>query len=285
MPFWSRKKPKWTEKKQDAFYKMVHKVKEYAELKRHIGEYADHTIEAIWNQYTGGKDGAKFSYMTENEDKVIKEFGATLRHEITNVLQAHYHLGSLMQRAKMGGLRGDLRKSVKAPGDYGALVTDSELWKAAKWIVNSSNTLSGSAHDESAPVNLQKIYNAMDHVVNNMDVRDLASLVYLHERLVDQSRLKPTRGPSNAVKYCSTGGAGYLQDKAAEFARGITLPNDGEVKWDDLACYTLGAHMRAHGFTDGNGRAVRGLFACTLIKGGRDFVVPEAAFEKALHAL
>ena len=285
MPFWSRKKPKWKEKKHDDFFKMIHKVREYPELKRHIGEYADHTIEAIWNQYTGGKKDAKFSYMREKEQDTIKGFGSVLRHEINNVLQAHYHFGSLMQRAKMGALRGKLRENVKQPGDYGALTTDSELWKAAKWIVNSSNTLSGSAHDESAPVNLQKIYTAMEDVVNNKDVRDLSSLVYLHERLVDQARLKPTRGPSTAVKYCSTGGAGYLQDVAADFARGISLPDDGGEKWDDLACYFLGAHMRAHGFTDGNGRAVRGLFACALIKGGRDFVVPAADFEKSLHCL
>ncbi len=134
-------------------------------------------------------------------------------------------------------------------------------------------------------VNLTKIYNAMDHVVKNMDVRELSTLEYLHKHLVDQSALKPTRGPSKMVKYCSTGGAGYLQDRAADMARGINLPGPGDAKWDSLACYLLGAHMRAHGFTDGNGRAVRGLFACTLLKGDRDFTVPEASFEKLLHLL
>ena len=118
-----------------------------------------------------------------------------------------------------------------------------------------------------------------------MDVRSIDALRYLHQKLVDQSRLKATRGPALEVKYCSTGGARYLQIRAAEMARGIPQPPDGDAKWDDLACYMLGAHMRAHGFTDGNGRAVRGLFACVLLKGGRDMVVPEAEFEKSLHQL
>jgi hypothetical protein len=285
LPFWSRKKPKWTDKKHDDFYKMVTKNKEYAELKRHIGTFADDTIEAIWIQYTGGKVGAKFSYMTENKDDVLKGFSITIRHEITNILMAHYHLGSLAVRAQTGKLRSTLRDKGKQPHEYGALSTDTEMWKAAKWIVNSSNSLKGSKDDESAPVNLSKIYNAINHVVTSMDVRSLEALAYLHQNLVNQTTLKETRGPSTAVKYCSTGGARYLQERAAAMARGISLPSDGSDKWDDLACYFLGAHMRAHGFTDGNGRAVRGLFACTLLKGGRDFIVPEASFEKQLHCL
>ena len=283
MPFWKRTKPKWIELKHDAYAKFIQSTAEYRTLKNLTGPWADHTIEAMFNKW-GGKQA---SYQNDPLKKAAFEKGekTTLQHEINMVLAAHYHFGSLQLRARTGGLRGELRKNPKQPRDYGADESDTELWKAAKWITNSSNTLKSAADDSSAPVNLSKIYAAMSHVVQNMDVRDLSALEYLHQRLVDQSKLKPTRGPSSAVKYCSTGGAGYLQDRAAAMAAGIPLPSDGDAKWDDLACYFLGAHMRAHGFTDGNGRAVRGLFACALLKGSRPFVVPAPDFEKKLHDL
>lgn len=283
MPFWKRAKPKWIELHHDAYAKFIKSLAEYRTLKNLTGVWADHTIEAMFNKW----GGRQVSYMNNPEKKRIFEQGekATIQHEINMVLAAHYHFGSLQIRARTGSLRGGLRDHPKPPRDYGAHVSDTELWKAAKWITNSSNTLKTAGDDPEAPVNSTKIYNAMDHVVQNMDVRELAALEYLHARLVDQSKLKATRGPSSAVKYCSTGGAGFLQDRAAALAKGISLPPDADVKWDDLACYLLGAHMRAHGFTDGNGRAVRGLFACALLKGGRPFVVPEAAFEQTLHDL
>ena len=281
MPWFKNNKPKWVEMKRDPFHQYIIKFPQYRQLKQLIGLWADHSITALFNKY----GGQKVVYDKKNKLNFDDGNKALLQDEMNKVLATHYHIGSLQQRARFGSLRGSLRDNPKKPSDYGAEESDTELWKAAKWITNSSTSLKNSGDNPNAPVNLAKIYAAMDHVIKNMDVRKLESLEYLHVHLVDQSTLKETRGPSKQVKYCSTGGAGYLQEKAADFARGIELPDLGNQKWDDLACYFIGAHMRAHGFTDGNGRAVRGIFACALIKGGRDFIVPESDFEKTLHCL
>ena len=88
-----------------------------------------------------------------------------------------------------------------------------------------------------------------------------------------------------SVKYGSSGAAGYLQDGIGDYAMSFPKPAQDDPKWDDLACFLLGAHMRAHGFADGNGRAVRCLYACTLLQGGREFVAPTYDFENQLHGL
>ena len=209
-----------------------------------------------------------------------------LQTEINNLLQGHYVIGDLANKARTGAFSRVLRSSNVDPNEYGAHRGDTEQFKAARWIVHSSSSLAGKV-DENSPINVPKIYRAMKHVVDSMDVRSNNALVYLHQNLVNQVGLQPSRAPSRLAKYCGIGGARWLQQRVSAFASGLPLlqDGDGDSRWDDLACFMLGAHLRAHGFTDGNGRTVRGLFACVLVKGGREFVVPEKQFEKSLHRL
>ena len=91
----------------------------------------------------------------------------------------------------------------------------------------------------------------MQHVVTNMDVKNWTSIQYIHQHLVDQAGLKPSRGPSSEVKYCSTGGARFLLNRSFEMLEGLDSPPDGHEKWDSMACFVIGAVIRSHGFTDG----------------------------------
>ncbi len=263
---------------------MVRKLSEYKQLKRISGDFADETVEAMWGKFAMN---GKASHMNSSADKLNykKAMASTLQGEINNLLGGHYHIGNLLVQASGSTMGQKLRQNPLQPQDYGADANDTELVKAAKWIVHGSNTLRNAGNDENAPVNLTKIRAAMEHVVGNMDIKNWNAILYLHQRLVDQNGLKTSRGPSAEVKYCSTGGGRYLLNRSFEMLAGISSPPNDDDKWDSMACFVIGSIIRSHGFTDGNGRAARGMFACVLLKGGRTFVPIKSNLEKTLHGL
>ena len=117
------------------------------------------------------------------------------------------------------------------------------------------------------------------------DVRSETVLRDLHRRSVNQASLKPTRCMAKNAPYPSTGGAAYLLTKTFELARGFPAPPAGSLRWFDLSCFLLGAVIRSHGFTDGNGRVGRAAYAAAMLKGQRHFVALRVDAEKLIHGL
>lgn len=190
------------------------------------------------------------------------------------------------------------------PGQYGAADWDKDVVKAAKWIFSSSNSLK---EDDTTQTWLSHIAWVLDNVLRReMDLLDPRTLQYIHQKLHPNSGPK-TRSPRRdvGVKYPGTGGGRYLQKLAAEMAnrlpkaihtphRRFQVPNSTNTvfipqphldNWANVACFLYGAHIRAHAFADGNGRAVRVLYACAMMKSDHGFVAPSLAFSSRLSGM
>ena len=273
----------WVELDEKAFDKFVSKLPDYRRLEGCIGErHARVARMALWKKL-GGFSG-KYSYRKENEADANKMLGMLLQHELNCVLQAHYYIGSLAVRARMGEFSNTLAGETMAPADYGAKVGDSNLEKATRYLIFTSNSLKNTADQNGAPVTAQGIKSAIENA-SMYDTRSELTLRDLHRRCVDQAGLKPSRGTDLQVAYPSTGGAGFLLESTFNMAKGLALPPNEDARWFDLACFLLGAVIRSHGFTDGNGRVGRAAFAATLVKGGLPFAPLKVSAEKLLHGL
>lgn len=187
------------------------------------------------------------------------------------------------------------------PAEYGASDWEKDVAKAAKWIFSSSNSLKG---DDTTPAWLSHVSWLLDNVLRlNLDLLDPRTLRYIHKHLYP-SFGKKTRQPIRdvAVKYPGTGGGYYLQKLAGEMANrlptfdhrgmrrfqvpnstnGVFIPEAHYDSWANIACFLHGAYIRAHGFADGNGRAVRVLYACAMMKSQMGFIAPSMAFSGRL---
>lgn len=262
------------------FIRAVQALPQYDSLQRQIGRWADVTLEAMYAGLARGKPHI------EAFDKagIWASAANLLQLEIDRVGNSGRFIVAQFQRARTVGF--DLRRHAMAPAEYGRVQHDSELDAAVRWIVSASNTMRGAQPLGHASPHLQ-LQRAMLVVILQMDVRDVRTLHRLHAAAVEQPAVVASRGivSDRSVKYCSSGGAGHLQDGIGDYAMSIPKPAEGDPAWDDIACFLLGVHMRAHGFADGNGRAVRCLYACTLLQGGREFVAPTTDLENRLHDL
>lgn len=277
------KSDEWTKLDEKAFGKMIMKLPEWSQLLRMIGTpYAEGTLKALWNKF--GSSGT-FQYKDKAALTQFQEaFSSLLKHEMSCVLQAHYHIGALSIKARLGGFTNEFATKVMQPADYGAKLTDANADRAAQYIIHTSNSLRGKADDPAAPVKRSDITLALQNAAL-YDVRSEATLRDLHRRLVNQAGLRPTRCVDKQAPYPSTGGAAYLLTKTFEFARGIPVPAPNAPEWFDLSCFLLGAVIRSHGFTDGNGRVGRAAYAAAMVKGGLPFVALRVEAEKSIHGL
>jgi Fic/DOC family protein len=277
------KKSDWVELNAKDFDKLIAKLPEYRSLVSTIGiPHAQGTTLALWNKF-GGFSG-KFQYRSDNEKGTKQMLGALLRHEQNCVLQAHYYIGNLAIQARTGKFRSEFSGETMAPADYGSKSTDNNLEKATRYLIHTSNSLKNTADTPGAPITASAIKSVIQNAAM-YDVRSEVTLRDLHRRCVDQAQLRPTRATDLQVGYPSTGGAGFLLEATFKFARGIALPANGDARWFDLACFLLGAVIRSHGFTDGNGRVGRAAFAAALVKGGLPFAPLKVGAEKLLHGL
>lgn len=252
----------------------------YDSLRRQIGTWADVTLEAMYAQMAGTK-----SYIQAMDRQGAFDVAAgKLQRELDVVGNSGRFIQALFHRARTGSL--GLRSHAMAPADFGRQPHESELEEAIRWIVFASNSTRGMEPGERGSPHA-RLRHAMLFAIQQRDVRDLRTLHELHAGAVSQATDAVSRGipAERSVKYGSSGAAGYLQDGIGDYAMSFPKPAQDDPKWDDLACFLLGAHMRAHGFADGNGRAVRCLYACTLLQGGREFVAPTYDFENQLHGL
>jgi len=275
------KKDPWTKLGEKDFGKLVTSLLEYQQLERIIGPlYAQGSLKAMWNKLSMGGTHAQYNDRSVYQGMLV----GMLKHEINCVLSAHYHIGSLQVKARTRAFSNQFRADTMAPADYGARTTDSNVEKAASYIIFTSTSLKKTADSVSAPVTRTAIQQALQNAAQ-YDPRSQATLRDLHRRLVDQTALRPTRCMDKSAPYPSTGGAAFLLEKTFSFAKGIPLPASGSADWFDLACFLLGAVIRSHGFTDGNGRVGRAAFATAMLKGGGNFVALKVEAEKSIHGL
>lgn len=269
---------------EKAFGKWVTGFPEYKQLARILGEFhAPRTVRAMWNKFSGMGGGAVV-YGPNAKADYESMLKGLLKYELQVVMSGHYYIGKLQLNARMKVFTSQFAVRTMQPADYGCIATDSNLDRAVKYIIHTSNSLRNTADNLGAPVTRQGIRLALQNAMN-YDVRSEATLRDLHRRLVDQASLKESRCMNTAAPYPSTGGAAYLLEKTFEMARGIDLPAPGHANWFNLACYLLGAVIRSHGFTDGNGRVGRAAFAAAMLKGGVPFAALQVDAEKLIHGL
>ena len=237
----------------------------------------------MWNKFSL-MSGGKVKFSSSGKVDYEKMLKALLQHEINVVLTSNYYIGSLYSQALGNKFSLEMRRDAMSPTDFGARDDDTNVDKAASYIIFTSNSLKNSADTPGAAVTRSAIALALQNAAL-YDVRSEATLRDLHRRLVDQSTLKPTRSMDKSAPYPSTGGAGYLLQHTFEMAKGIRLPAQGSPAWFDLACFLLGGVIRSHGFTDGNGRVGRAAFAAAMLKGGLNFRALKVDAEKKVHGL
>jgi hypothetical protein len=159
------------------------------------------------------------------------------------------------------------------------------------------------------------IVNAMQNILNrDYDLRSLETLFHINSLFYDVNVNMPFRRPHRNVRYPGSGGGYYLQKYTEQKARLLSANNtfidrDAIINQDDqkvvtpgikltlrhatnvndnytnIACFLFGAYLRAHGFSDGNGRTCRFIFACAMLKSGLPFVAPSKLFENRLTKL
>ncbi|MBN9668896.1 Fic family protein [Roseibium aggregatum] len=276
---------------------------------------ADMTVATIWGREAKRAFRNDFSQMVPSTLTYLRTVTAGyLNMEGQRIRNSVQHLDQLLMRAFANEAHSLFNNpgNQKDPQTYYALDTDSDVTRAAKWICKASNSM-----DENSTAILISVQRCIDTVLNrDLDLRDVATLERIHKGVVgslpaNMDILRPTPIGQN---YTGVAGGTYLQEYASRQSRRlrttIALPphlagenhrvrTPGQQQfvfvpqrmpnynnnWANIGCYLHGAYIRAHGFADGNGRSVRTLFACTLIKSGMGFVAPSRAFETSLCGL
>lgn len=263
--------------------KLIRKSRSYKSLSGTIGEsHANGTLEGLWNKFSS-KD--KITHPAGGEKEYVDTIGDFLNYEQKAVLRGSYFIGNVFVRAKTGNLHRTIANETMDPADYNARPDDSDLDKAARYIVNSSGSLAKSADTPGAPITTAAVRDALQSA-SLFDVRSETVLRDLHRRCVNQVGLKVSRAVDPQAPYPGApGGAGYLLAKTCELARGLPVVPQGDERWFDIACFLFGAVIRSHGFTDGNGRVGRAAYAAAMLKGGLPFRPLKVSAEKDLHGL
>jgi hypothetical protein len=205
---------------------------------------------------------------------------AVIGLELTNIYSSLFRLGGLALRLNLHNMANQLTAgNVLAEATYNALVGDSPATKAAKWLVHSSNTL--------ADAQVSAIRDTLI-ALNNQPValNTLAGLAQINYMVNIGGGIAPQyRGiaVNGGRIVCSASGTRLLELSMQQTA-GV-VPGVGGITWADYALYLLATVVRAHGFTDGNGRTARAAYALAMLRGGVAFRAPTNQFETSLHGL
>ncbi|WP_155190103.1 hypothetical protein [Roseibium denhamense] len=278
---------------------------------------ADLTVATIWGFETR-MTPHNLTQITTNpakEQSLKVQLAGRLTMERNNIRRSITHLNKLLIKAYTNTVVHLLTNPGNqiSPSQYSAQASDSDITKAAKWICSSSNTYGMTVNRSDVTA----IERAIANILNRgYDLRRVETLELIHKAVVGSIPANRTalRATPMGQNYCGIGGGSYLQAFAAHQSRRIkeTLPLPPTLSnlrqrfypatdsryflyvperqrhhnnWGNIACYLLGAHLRAHAFADGNGRASRTLFACAMLKSNFAFVAPTYAFEKELSGL
>ncbi len=272
--------------------RQLHRMREYQQLRQFIGNHINEVI-ASYDHYIQRSVGHGLHHPTApglhinlsehaGAESELRFYREMLTNERNVFLAVRNEISELWRLASEGVLHTRLAAEQVAPADYGAVATDSDLEKAIKWTYSPNR----NNPDQTVEHNIRQTLN---HAVQNLDVKDMATADYLHANLVDPNTVPAHRRHHINTGYCSTGGGRALQDGVEILSQGFAVPPDdgtpgwqGTAEWDDLACFLFGAHVRAQAYSDGNKRVSRALYAVTLLQGRRPFVAPRRSLEATI---
>lgn len=263
------------------------KLQEYRLLVGAMGsDAAEATIEDIYWHSTMRGTQPFFKLEQSRWQGFLDNKRSQLEKQRKRAIACKSHINWLFQEAMTGKLAKELRKpeNIKLESRYGATDKDIDAVKGAKWIMDCSHSIN-NPHSPNSNVSI-----TVDEVANliiecnrkQMSVFDIKTLEFLHEGLVKGKKIE-RRGYLDASNPFTTSGvARFLQRAVAEKVSSLGARSKflKDEDWDNIACFFLGAYMRSHGFSDGNGRPNRALFVLTMIQGFRPFVAPTGAFEQ-----
>ncbi|HHF3108156.1 TPA: VopS family T3SS effector adenosine monophosphate-protein transferase [Vibrio diabolicus] len=228
-----------------------------------IGESAAKSLAGrVVKDYGGGVSAAQ-----ENPAGSITQMQAVFDMEVMHLKSAQRHIEGLAST--------DLSQGVYAEGlaedAFNKSGVTDNVERAAAWIINASNSKGNDAENITS---LLKEYAS-----NGKDLLNMDNLKELHARLVPDVE-RDYRGPniSGGTLPSSIGGEGMLKQHI-----------EGFLKEKPVADKDLGKHLFAgvigyHGFTDGNGRMGRMLYAIAELR--NDSFNPLAMnAENSLHGI
>lgn len=252
-------------------------------------------------------DNAKFSPQSVSPAVVNR-----LTSEKQKVVEAKFHIQGLMAECFANIYQSLVTKAeYQLPlQSYGAFANDTNLTKAAKYIANASNTVGvvTAAKRVSIEGVIQSVLN------QGRDLRAVETIKYINSQFYNVNYQSPYRATHPDPNYPGSGGGRYLHQYSSQLSRqlqasalmprtlmlpsGTPAPNANNKNmlvlpthflptsnYTNIACFLFGSYMRSHGFTDGNGRTVRCIFACAIIKSGVPFVAPSKLFEDRLTGI
>ncbi len=262
------------------------RTREYQQLRQFIGNHINEVI-AGFDEYIQRNLGHGLHHPTapglrinlsehHGAESELDMYREMLRNERNVFLAVRNEISELWRLASAGRLEHRLRQEQLTPDQYGAAATDTDMDKAIKWAFSPN-------HRNPDPAIENNIRQTFNHIMQNMDVKDMATADYLFANLVGANNAPAHRRHHINTGYCSTGGGRALQDGAEILSQVFAVqPNDGTAQWDDLACFLFGAHVRAQAYSDGNKRVSRALYAVSLLQGGRPFVAPRRSLEATI---
>ncbi|WP_085344556.1 VopS family T3SS effector adenosine monophosphate-protein transferase [Vibrio sp. ArtGut-C1] len=228
-----------------------------------IGESAAKSLAGrVVKDYGGGVSAAQ-----KNPAGSITQMQAVFDMEVMHLKSAQRHIEGLAST--------DLSQGVYAEGlaedAFNKSGVTDNVERAAAWIINASNSKGNDAENITS---LLKEYAS-----NGKDLLNMDNLKELHARLVPDVE-RDYRGPniSGGTLPSSIGGEGMLKQHI-----------EGFLKEKPVADKDLGKHLFAgvigyHGFTDGNGRMGRMLYAIAELR--NDSFNPLAmSAENSLHGI
>ncbi|HIF5692713.1 TPA: T3SS effector adenosine monophosphate-protein transferase VopS [Vibrio parahaemolyticus] len=232
-------------------------------LKALIGDDAVKSLAVrVVKDYGGGVAAAQ-----KNPEVRINQMQAVFDMEVMHLKAAQRHIEGLAST--------DLDQGVYAEGlpedAFNKAGVTNNVERAAAWIINASNSKGNDAENITSLLK--------EYATNGKDLLDMDNLKELHARLVPNVE-RDYRGPniSGGTLPSSIGGEGMLKQHI-----------EGFLKENPVADKDLGKHLFAgvigyHGFTDGNGRMGRMLYAIAELR--NDSFNPLAMnAENSLHGI
>ncbi len=168
----------------------------------------------------------------------------------------------------------------------------SQIEEASAWVFDQSTTNQGVGAVDFFAKNKKKIARAqkraisekklaltqaMWHVASTQKlVTSLDTLEYLHNHVgILNGQTRVAAGGSMYRFYGGTAIGRYLQGVVSDLASKLySKASRYNVLWYDVAAMMMVGYIISHGFADGNGRACRAIFGCTLVQKRLNFYAP-----------
>ena len=231
-------------------------------LNTQIGEDATKALASrVVKAFGGGAMGVK------NNPKVASGLDIILAAEVKNLKAAQTHIEALANK----DLSADIFSEALAETKFNKTGTTDNVERATAWIVNASNSEGNDAENMAALLK--------EYATNGKDLLNMENLKELHARLVPNID-RDYRGPSisESTLPSSIGGESMLKQHVEVFLK------ENPVADKDLGKNLFASVIGYHGFTDGNGRMGRTLYAIAELR--NDSFTPLAmTAENNLHGI